>query len=207
MKHKNILVALTLLTSTVVSGSTFAATLFADNFQGDLSQWGTNYSGVIAIDPLISGGHALAFTAGGSGGDIFSLNSFTSSTGGQFNLSYDYLGLNTNSGTGGGYVGINNPGETWLSGDGSYFTAFNNPDTNLWEHVSFSFTSSSAIRLKLEQWGGKSNGYETALFKNLVLTDANGPTPATVPLAGTVWLMLSGLMGVLHLNNRKSAAV
>ncbi len=215
MKHRKLLMILSLITSALTFENSFASILFSDDFQGNLSLWNnTNSTGIIVTDPLDSDGHALAFTRF-SNVFISSKKTFTSTTSGNFILSYDYLGLTEAQKTGGGYVGIKNrSGTTWLSGDS--FTPgsnskktplFSNPDDGQWNHVSFTFTSLSAVQLKLEQWEGKSDVSKTALFKNLVLTDSNGESPAVaaVPITRTVWLMMTGLIGVLGLNRRKAS--
>ncbi|MCX7101449.1 MAG: hypothetical protein NTX38_08145 [Methylobacter sp.] len=203
MKHKKLLVILSLITSTLTFENSFASILFSDDFQGDLTQWNDTHSiGAIVTDPRVSGSHALAFT--NTEYSISSTKTFIPTTNEIFTLSYDYLGLRIDEKIGGGYVGIKNTGgtTTWLSGDGSITTSNHNPDNSQWNHVSFTFTTSlSAFQLKLEQWGEKSDKSGTALFKNLVLSD-DGPTP--VPVTGTVWLMMTGLFGVLGLNRRKA---
>lgn len=65
-----------------------AATLFADSFQGNLSQWGPVGSAVIVADPLVSGGKALAFNVATGGGDIFAAQSYLSTTGNSLTLAY-----------------------------------------------------------------------------------------------------------------------
>lgn len=196
---KNWCLAASLVCSVGVASTASAATLFSDDFQGALSQWNPVGSAVIVSDPLVQGGSALAFNSPKGGGDIFSATSFSSSTNNNFVLSYDYLGL----GAGGGYVGIRSPGETWLSGDGSYPTPFSNPDTGSWQHVSFSFSSASAVRLELEQWNGRNGTPRQALFKNLVLTDTNGVSVAAVPEPHTYAMLLAGLGAIGFIARRR----
>lgn len=118
--------AIALALAATVCAPASAATLFADSFQGNLIQWGSVGSAVIVADPLVSGGKALAFNVATGGGDIFAAQSYLSTTGNSFTLSYDSLGV----GNGGGYVGLNNAnGETWLAGDGYHATPVHNPDS------------------------------------------------------------------------------
>src|SRR5579883_2503521 len=59
-----------------------ATVLFSDSFQGTLSQWtgqhGGSTSGVIVNDPLGGGGKALTFNSLDSGGDLFTIGTFSS---------------------------------------------------------------------------------------------------------------------------------
>ena len=93
-----------------------AAVLFSDSFQTDLSQWSPSTSGVINST---SGGSALSFGTTTGGGDLRGLNTYAS-TGGHFHISFDYLGT-CGQGQGhscGGFLGFDNPAETWLAGSG-----------------------------------------------------------------------------------------
>lgn len=195
--------AMAFAAAALVSGASMAATLMSDDFQGDLSQWQAGGSAVIVADPLVSGGKALAFNAGAGGGDLFSAQSYASSTGGHFTLSYDYLGIDA----GGGYVGVdvsngNATWEMWLAGDGSYGAPNVNPNTGKWEHVSFSFQSSFPITLKLEQWYGQNGTPQQAMFKNLVLSEAGNVS--SVPEPGAYALVLGGLV-VVAASRRRTA--
>jgi len=96
-RTKSLLLFLALLFVSKVN----ATILFSDDFESDLSQWQSNISGVIVPDP-IEGDSALSFTSVVFGGDIFSplLNN---PYGGQYILSFDYLGTcNDNCG---GFIG------------------------------------------------------------------------------------------------------
>lgn len=80
--------AIALALAATVCASASAATLFANSFQGNLSQWGPVGSAVIVADPLVSGGKALAFNVATGGGDIFAAQSYLATTGNSFTLSY-----------------------------------------------------------------------------------------------------------------------
>jgi hypothetical protein len=53
------------------SATASSATLFQEDFESGLSQWTSNQSGIVVIDPLQSANHVLTFTSLGSAGDIF----------------------------------------------------------------------------------------------------------------------------------------
>lgn len=154
-----------------------SAILFADNFQTNLSQFSSNTSGVIVAAP-VGGGNALSFTQTIGGGDIFTANTFSSPTG-NFHISFEYLGT-CGASSCGGFLGFNNPAETWLAGSGNYPTAHPITETGGWQTISFDFASSSPIRLKLEDFTGANDGgaANNVYFRNLVLSGAV-PEPAS----------------------------
>lgn len=176
-------------------------TLFFDNFESNLSQWtgkyNGNHSGVIVNDPFGSD-KALSFTSRQSGGDIFSLQSFSSHSQ-TYRLSFDYLGL-TNRWSRpndlGGFVGyrttLSGDADSWLAG-----TSHNSiklvpnflelPDTGKWEPISISFTTDKSIQLTLEDyfysWGVAGDVY----FDNIKLETILPPTksvPEPAPILG-----------------------
>lgn len=185
-----------------------ASTLFFEDFESGLSQWNDAYQGFNAqtvTDPLNSGNQVLNFTALRGGGDLFSSNAFTSTTGGSFILSFDYLGtcgtLNC-----GGFIGISAnttaASQRWLGGTTSPYPDLL-PDTGEWEHVSISFnTSLNAIHLMLEDWSGSGGIAGDAFFDNIQLTDANGPTLSSIPVPATVFLLAPALIGFMGLRRK-----
>lgn len=172
MKHLLLIAAVMAAFTTQAS----AAVLFADDFQTDLSQWGSNASGVIVAAP--GGGNALSFTTTRGGGDLFGASGFAA-TGGNFHISFDYLGTCGGSSCG-GFLGFNNPAETWLAGSGNYPTPNPITETGTWQTISFDFSSASPIVLKLEDFSSASDygAANNVFFRNLVLSEAV-PEPAT----------------------------
>ena len=192
-----------LLATTValaVAAQAPAAVLFADNFQTDLSQWNAGSSGVIVAAP--GGGNALAFTNTIGGGDLFSASSIASPSG-TYHISFEYLGTCTQGASCGGFLGFNNPGETWLSGSGPYGNPHPIVETGSWQTISFDFTSATPITLKLEDWNGATDGPTplNAYFRNLVIT-------GSVPEPATWGLMIAGfaIVGVAARRRVASAA-
>src|SRR4051794_28931473 len=100
--------------SLVIAPSIFAGTLFQDDFnRGSLASpmWQILGSGHIVADPLNQGhGGVLAFNGVTGGGDVFSI--FQTPSGTNEFLSFDYL-TTAGPGSSGGYIGINDPSETW----------------------------------------------------------------------------------------------
>ena len=177
-----------------------AAVLFADDFQGNLGQWGANHSGVIVAAP--GGGNALAFTANIGGGDIFTASPI--GTSGTFTISFDYLGTCATGQQCGGFVGFNNAaGETWLAGSGPYPSLNPIVETGAWQTITFNFTSASPFTLKIEDWDGGTDGPTpgNAYFRNLSISGAV-PEP-------TSWAMLIagfGMVGAAARRRRVSVA-
>jgi hypothetical protein len=98
-------------------------TLFSDDFESGLVKWNPLGTAVLVADPAdpLSGNHVLRFNGLGSGGDIYSANSFFAPSQ-IYTITFDYFsagkkGLPTNDL--GGFVGIGDgkPGNhTWIAG-------------------------------------------------------------------------------------------
>lgn len=197
------------------SSNALSATLFSDNFQtnrlavnwaGTLYACNQGTSASIVADPLVSGGHALGFGHGNCASDIVTTNMFTSTTG-TFIASFDYMhvGSGTGYGTGGGFLGVGNGSSVyqWLEMDSPAYGS--NQPSNQWTHIVVSFSSSSPINIAIEQWAGQSNTPYTALYKNFVLTDGNGPTSnSAVPEPAPIALFCLGLLGFAATYRKKS---
>ncbi len=171
------------------------AALFTENFESDLSQWtgkgGGSHHGAIVEDPLNSNNHVLHFTEKVAGGDIFTVDDF-SSPNGNFVLSFDYLGVNSSDS--GGFIGYSynlSPigDEKWLAGTkGDEYNVIDLPDTGKWEHMEISFTAQDNIHLVLEEYWLSDQTVGNAYFDNITLS--------AVPVPPSVWLLVSGLAGV-----------
>lgn len=165
--------------------------MLSDNFEGpglSPATWASNIHGQIVVDPLNASNRVLNFSATQGGGDLFSVEVPNAPT---FYLSFDYLFLGT-APFGGGFIGVQDPGETWLAGDcnGCYPTPFDvltGLSADTWHHIQIQYSpfGPGPTALKLEQFvGNPGNAY----FDNLVLSDSgfggDVPEPSTVVLLG-----------------------
>ncbi len=186
-------IALAALFCTVFHPAYAATVSLTENFD-DLSGWTKagqgSYAHVIA-DPTGGSGSVLAFSRSNSGGDIFSLGTFTTGY-----INFDYFGATALGNTGGGFVGISAglPGtHQWLVGSSPYSgTPMSLVNNGTWNHYSIAFNAAnvgaSRVHLMLEQFStGTAN---QAFFKNLTVSD----TPlAAVPEPETYAMLLAGL--------------
>ncbi len=175
----------------LIPGTAFGSVLFFEDFETDLSQW-TPGRGVIVSDPLGSD-NALSFTGLAAGGDIWTVDSFTSQSG-RYVLSFDYLGTCGYQGCG-GFVGYD-PGDVWLGGTGGWPSLVTLPDTGFWVRVTIPFTGPAGIRLKVEDWSGAGGVAGDVYFDNFLLVTA--PEPSTYLLVGL------GLVGLALLRRRRA---
>jgi len=187
MKRTAIVLALAALSSPA-----FGAVIFQDNFESGLSpaNWLIIGSAQTVADPLGPGNTVLNFTAPGSGGDLFSVVIPVGAA--TYLLEFDYLSIadaNTYP-TPGGFVGINDPLETWLVGDSNYPATLttNALPRNNWQHVALTFSTFGNFQLKLEQYVPSGNApIGTAYFDNVTISET--PEPSTFIMVG---LALSG---------------
>ena len=182
-----------------------ATTLFVDDFESGLDGWtgkndGPHHGVILPTDP--SADNYLAFSVTNSAGDIFTTSTSFASTTGTYTLAFDYMGL---QGGGGGFIGYSYgypDSHTWLAG--SYYTPGYTDvvltDDGEWHHYEITFAASDYIHIMLEDFSATSGGRPLdAFFDNVTLTTDG----AAVPLPGAVWLLGSGLMGLLGLRRRR----
>lgn len=196
----------------LLSVPAFAGITFFDNFENGAlissdTNWVANTFGLVAPDPLNPANHVLEFTNLHGGGDLFSAAIAGSA---QKFLSFDYLYLN--GPYGGGFLGVNDPGETWLLGDcnGCFSTFSDALDTTLhglaagqWHHIQVQFPSFSGgapYQLKLEQF---QTAAPNAYFDNIVIAD--DAFASVVPEPGSATLLLAGLIGAAWARRRSSS--
>lgn len=195
--------------STVLS----AETLFTENFEAGLGQWDDTYNGLnaqIVNDPIVPGNKVLNFSALTGGGDLMSILPLQGQTGGNYIISFDYLGTCGTANCGGFIgisVGVNPPGShTWIGGTTAPYPDLL-PDDGAWHRVIIPVTTTyNSFHLMLEEWNGTGGIAGDALFDNFIVTDANGPTitPAEVPIPIWTWFLLaSGLIFISIIEARK----
>jgi hypothetical protein len=228
---KKYMVIVALMGIPVIFGSTAAnaTLLFSDDFEGDLLAWtgkyGGPHSGEIVADPLDLTNQVLHFTNVASGGDMYTIETFTSQVD-VFRLEFDYLGDLSQGGDPGdlgGFVGITSvdPGTgtynsgtaDWLAGtqDNYPYPRLELPDTGQWLHIRLFFESTVPVHLMLEDFY-RSNGGNAiagdAYFDNVELhnpypheelEDSANPTPEP----GTMLLFGSGMLGLAGLAKRR----
>jgi len=200
-----------------------ATPLFFDDFEDGVlfDSWVddgyASSTGQIVDDPLQSD-HALNFTGTDIGGDIFtSSDSFTSVTG-QFKVSFNYLGLETEGYDDtddllGGFIGYSYgyPGtHYWLAGTNVSYTndigqvIYENGvlkttrqllDTGAWIHYDIYFTAfaNTPIHIMLEDFhlSGMDAGFGgDAYFDNITLSAI--PEPPTLLLLGAGFIFIAG---------------
>ena len=192
MRRAFLLIGCTLLIS--FPAMSHASTVFSDNFEsGSLSQW-TSTNGQIVSDPIGGSNHVIHFAQNKSGGDAFTASSFVISPGMSYTFSFDYLG--TTAGSPQAYASISPVNTTvgyWrFSSTGSPPQLLINDNT--WHSYLFNFDSSifttiggtNSLYLVFEQAAGTVG---TAYFDNVSLS--------AVPIPAAVWLLGSGLIGLL----------
>lgn len=203
------------------SASAHAATVsaFAEDFEGTLAAWTDrtpwNPQSAIVVDPLNSGNHVLGFSQLGSAGSIFTSDLIT--TGGNFTVSFDYLGLarpGSVAGNLGGFFGISQdlPGaHYWVAGTGSYPAPIDLIDDGVWHTYTLTFASpvGQQVHLMFEDYSGSGGVVGDVYFDNVRFNDASlppAPLPnaSSVPEPGSLALAVGGLLGVFAARRRKT---
>ena len=190
-----------------------AGLLFSDNFESGLSAW-TGSSGIIVEDPLNPGNSVLSFGGLMSGGDTFTLSSFASTTG-NYELSFDYLGLAVEgsvAGDLGGFIGYTScpvpgyGGPNWLAGTKDSYPglATQLSDTGQWVHVEIPFAVSGNVHIMLEDFSHSGGVAGDVYFDNIRLDNSQNATATPEP--ATMLLLGSGLLGLVGLK-RKSRKI
>jgi hypothetical protein len=196
-------IALVLLVAGYCTAS-HAASVFFDDFEGDLSQWtgksGGSHHGQIVEDPLDPSNSVLNFTETVAGGDIFQSPGLSTVPGGKMLLSFDYFGESkTGDPDGGGFIGIasaSDASHVWLAGTNT--TSGADPilkATDAWEHHEIFFDARySTSRVMIEDFVDPARN---AYFDNVRL--------ASVPFPAAAWgglALLGGMGGVAGLRRK-----
>lgn len=201
----------------LVPASASATTITIDNFEnGNLNAW-TSGSGQIVVDPLGGPNHAVHFTSRVSGGDIWTTQTFTT-PGNDWWLSWDYLGLQDGTQTG-GFIGWDTDQqfagtERWLGGaaiGGGADIAMASDGT--WHHYTIHLHRGSApanlpagaVFFKLEDWDQTPDNIAgNAYFDNIVITDVdpNGAPSAVTPEPASLTLLATGLVSLIRRRSR-----
>jgi hypothetical protein len=185
-----------------------AGVVLNDDFEGGSlsnTKWLVIGHGTIVADPLDPSNHVLAFTALGSGGDIFSVP--LNLTGPLFNVSFDYLGLDGKSGVGadtGGFLIIDFPSSFFghvvagtSAAGGPTSPDMLNLQPGVWTHISITanpatFGFGNGSKLALEEWVGSPNTPENAFFDNIVVTTS--PEPGSGQLMVAAMGLVAGML-------------
>jgi hypothetical protein len=191
-----ILIAAAMLLGTFCSAAC-ANLYFAEDFESDLSAWtgkdGGAHHGTIVEDPLNPGNHALTFTERNSYGDIFTVATLAFGSGMDVTISFDYLGLVSETLDDGGFAGLSAglPSEhMWYYGTNT--TSHAAPvlvDDGQWHHYEYELTAPSAIgsgfHLMFEDYMGTGGD---AFFDNIRV---HAPLPGAV-LLGAIGMGIAG---------------
>lgn len=193
------------------ASSTFAVSVFTDDFEGDLSGWlgkaggPPTPGGQIVADPLDPTNNVLNFSRVTGGGDIFTSSPI--STTGSFTVSFDFLG--TRPGNSGGYMGFSNdfPGyHEWPIFTGSGLV--NLVSDGAWHSYTYTFTPSASFggtaRLMIEDFSSAGGGIPgDAYFDNIVFHDSSVAAGPALPDGGsTAAMLLLGMVGLAGAKRR-----
>ncbi len=199
--------ALALLLGFATGTSLYGDVLYFEDFEsgslaGYQGQGGGAHTGQIVTDP-IEGDLALNFTGEASGGDIFTVPTFSHPSG-VYILEFDYLG--TAPFPSGGYIGVSQglPGaHYWLAG-----YDFNLVDDGQWGHYQESITlpPSTPVHVMIEDFVF-GQGTQNTFFDNITLhggsVEVEPPAPVPEPTSLAIWSLL-GFAGAGYVWRRRS---
>jgi hypothetical protein len=191
MNRSRTLLLLTLLALAAAACPAPGALMFTEDFEAPTGlsdgNWATIGHGQITTPGNGGAGHAVRFTAKGSGGDLWSkyIDGIAGNT--PYWLIVDYRQTGA-----GGYFGIqeynassSDLGESWIWGDGwSYSTpaAFNLAGTGF-HHYVYRFTTKAntrRIKIKLEDFSGNPSALGLVLFDNIQVSTTAPAAQAAV---------------------------